>query len=117
MSRPKKKPKPLVTPAIIRRVVKTIVREFQPEKIILFGSQARGKPHWDSDLDLLIIGPSRLKPRERVFQVRRTLLPSPCPLDIFYYTPEEVAIWSQVKFSWLNMMQEEGKTIYGPKKT
>ncbi len=39
----------------IREIVNKIVKEFQTEKIILFGSYAWGKPHKDSDLDFFII--------------------------------------------------------------
>jgi len=115
MSRPKKKPQPLVTPAIIRRVVKTIVREFQPEKIILFGSQARGKPRWDSDLDILIIGESDLRPVDRSVAVRMLFLDQGFPMDIIYYTPEQVNRWKEVRGSWIHYLVHEGKVIYARK--
>lgn len=39
----------------IKEMVKRIVRQFQPEKIILFGSHARGTSRSDSDIDLLVV--------------------------------------------------------------
>ena len=41
----------------IDKMVRRIVKKFKPEKIILFGSYARGTPTRDSDVDLLIIMP------------------------------------------------------------
>jgi len=44
-----------ITPELIEYIVEKIVREIQPEKIILYGSYARGDFHKDSDVDLFII--------------------------------------------------------------
>jgi len=48
-----------ITPELIDYIVEKIVREIQPEKVILFGSYARGDFHKDSDLDLFIIKDSK----------------------------------------------------------
>ena len=45
--------------AAIRKYVNRIIERFHPEKVILFGSHAYGKPHPDSDIDLLIIMPTK----------------------------------------------------------
>jgi predicted nucleotidyltransferase len=44
---------------VIRRYARAIADEFQPDKIILFGSYAYGTPHEGSDVDLLVIMPAR----------------------------------------------------------
>lgn len=44
-----------ITPKLVQYIVDKIVREIQPEKIILFGSYARGDFNRDSDLDLFIV--------------------------------------------------------------
>lgn len=44
-----------ITPELINYIVEKIVLEIQPEKIILYGSYARGDFHKDSDIDLFII--------------------------------------------------------------
>jgi predicted nucleotidyltransferase len=51
----------------IRRYVKAMVREFAPQRVVLFGSYARGKPTEDSDVDLLVI--MNHKKRKNVEQV------------------------------------------------
>jgi len=68
-----------------------IVKEFNPEKIILFGSYAWGKPTNDSDVDLFIVKKSK-KPRiERTQEIRKFLWRDKVPMDLLVYTPEEVA--------------------------
>ena len=47
----------LIPRRTIRKFVAEIVRQFHPEKVILFGSYAYGKPTYDSDVDLLVIMP------------------------------------------------------------
>ena len=44
-----------VTEELLRQITQRIVEEFTPEKVILFGSHAWGKPHRDSDVDLLVM--------------------------------------------------------------
>jgi predicted nucleotidyltransferase len=53
-----------ITPELIQYIVQRIVQEVQPEKIILFGSYARGDFGQDSDLDLFIAveGGERIQP-------------------------------------------------------
>ena len=46
---------PNIPVAAIRRFARRIAERFQPDKIILFGSYAYGKPHEESDVDLLVI--------------------------------------------------------------
>src|SRR5213595_1045641 len=50
---------PNIPLAAIRRFARRIAERFQPDKIILFGSYAYGKPHAESDVDLLVIMPTR----------------------------------------------------------
>jgi predicted nucleotidyltransferase len=52
-----------VTKRLLHNMVQRIVARFQPEKIILFGSYAYGRPHADSDVDLLVIMESDEEPR------------------------------------------------------
>ena len=49
----------LVPMSAIRRYVRQVAARFQPDKVILFGSYARGDPSPDSDVDLLVVMPAR----------------------------------------------------------
>ncbi len=58
---------------IINKIVDKIKLQYQPEKIILFGSYAWGSPSKDSDVDIVIIKKTEQKHRQRMLTVRRML--------------------------------------------
>jgi predicted nucleotidyltransferase len=73
----------------LQEVVNRIVKEYQPEKIILFGSFAWGEPDPDSDIDLLIVKETK-NTREAARKISRLIFPRPFPMDILVYAPDEV---------------------------
>jgi HEPN domain-containing protein/predicted nucleotidyltransferase len=75
----------------IERMVQRIVKKFHPEKIILFGSQARGDARPDSDVDLLIVMPVEGSVHEKRWEIREALRPLPVPVDVIVTTPEDFA--------------------------
>lgn len=75
----------------IQRITKQIVKKYKPEKIILFGSYAWGKPTEDSDVDLFIVKNSKKKRWKREYELRLKLFGNKFPpLDLLIYTPKEV---------------------------
>ena len=74
----------------LRPAIQRIVRELAPQKIVLFGSYAYGKPSPHSDVDLLVIMETDQPHKERSWAVSRLLLPRPFPVDILVKTPDEV---------------------------
>lgn len=103
-----------ITQATIDSVVRTIVDRFQPRRIILFGSRARGDHRSDSDLDLFIemeVDPAT-PPRERSRRVRSAFSPYPCAMDLIVYTPEESAYWREAAASLPATAYREGKVLY-----
>lgn len=75
---------------IITEVVDKIKVKFQPQKIILFGSYAWGKPAEDSDIDLFLIMESHLRRDERSRMIQKIFSDRTFPLDIIVYTPKEI---------------------------
>ncbi len=73
----------------IDQLAQQIAREFKPERIILFGSNAYGAPTEDSDVDLLVITPLRSRGCQKAAEIRRKIRP-PFPLDLLVRSPEEV---------------------------
>ncbi len=71
-----------ITPELINYIVEKIVREIQPEKIILFGSYARGDFERDSDLDLFIIKDSEESSRIMRRKVEALLWGRRFPVDL-----------------------------------
>jgi len=90
---------------------KTIIRRFDPEKIILFGSYAFGNSGSESDLDLLIImntdKPSWEKSIEVTLALKHTF-----PIDILVKTPEEIDNRIIAGDFFLSHILENGKVLY-----
>jgi len=80
-----------ITPELINYIVEKIVREIQPEKIILFGSYARGDFNQDSDLDLFIIKDGKESSRVIRRKVDALLRGRKFAVDLLVRKPEEVA--------------------------
>ncbi|MBC7225858.1 MAG: nucleotidyltransferase domain-containing protein [Thermoflexales bacterium] len=81
---------PEVDAQAFRALVQRLVKALHPEKIILFGSYARGTATTDSDVDLLVVMETGDPPVERYLKVSRLLRPRPFPVDILVKTPEEI---------------------------
>jgi predicted nucleotidyltransferase len=97
----------------IEEIVKRIVDNYKPEKIILFGSYAHGIPSKDSDLDLLIVKNSSLPRYKRAGEIRKHLWGiSDIPKDIIVYTQEEIDDWKEVDEAFITSIVKKGKVLY-----
>lgn len=96
----------------IKQIAKRIEKEYQPEKIILFGSFAWGKPNESSDVDLFIIKKSNLPRRFRTTQVEKLLDYTPYPLDILVYTPQEIKKREKLNDFFVKNILERGEILY-----
>jgi predicted nucleotidyltransferase len=96
----------------IRRMVDRIVRRFDPDKIILFGSYARGDAGPDSDVDLLIVMPVAGSTRQMAVDIGVALHDIRVPKDVIVTTPEQFewrkdTIGTVERPAW-----REGKLLY-----
>lgn len=78
----------LTTDPTINSIVTSVVDKYQPQKIILFGSQAGGQPHKWSDVDLVVIKDTNKRFYDRIGEVS-ALVEHTVPIDFFVYTPDE----------------------------
>src|SRR5438067_9128770 len=95
---------------LIRRFARQVAERFQPDKIILFGSYAYGRPHADSDVDILVVMPARnqIDQAVRIDQV----IDAPFPLDLIVRTPKNLA-WRLKEGDWfLREIVAGGKVLY-----
>ena len=95
---------------VIRRYSRAIAEEFNPDKIILFGSYAYGTPNEDSDVDLLVVMPARDKHAQAV-RIRWRLA-APFPLDLLVRTPKEMAWRLAEGESFTTTIVSQGKVLY-----
>lgn len=92
--------------------IQKIVDELNPEKIILFGSYAYGKPTPHSDVDLLIVLKTTAPSKERSWKVSRLLLPRPFPVDILVKTPKEIEKALKKGDFFVQEIIRHGKVLY-----
>ena len=88
-----------------------IVREFHPDRIILFGSHARGDAGKYSDVDLLVIMPFEGHSARKAADIRIRLKPS-FPLDLVLRTPETVERRLALGDFFLQEVMEEGRVLH-----
>jgi len=95
----------------ILELSKQIAREFEPDRIILFGSYAYGNPTPDSDVDMLIILPFKGKPAEKAVEIRLSIRPT-FPVDIIARTPEKIKERIDLGDDFIREILMKGKVLY-----
>ncbi len=96
----------------IQRMVRRIVRQFRPERVILFGSHARGEAGPDSDVDLLVVMPFKGLKHHKQVEIRVALHDIRIPKDIIITTPEDFAWRKDVVGTIEYPAVREGKVLY-----
>lgn len=99
-------------PILVQRTVARLIRAFAPERIVLFGSYAKGAVHPASDVDLLVVSNLQGNP---VFHHRRARqLAADCfpPVDIVFATPDDIANAATARSPFLLSILGSGLTIY-----
>ncbi len=93
------------------RIIETLKREYDPEKIILFGSLTKDNIHEWSDIDLVIIKKTSKRMIDRILEVTQLVNPK-VGIDLFIYTPDEFAILVREKSPFIMKIVKEGKVLY-----
>jgi predicted nucleotidyltransferase len=88
-----------------------VVREFRPQKIILFGSYAYGKPTPDSDVDLLVVLPFRGNDVGKAIQIRSRCDAS-FALDLLVRKPEFITERLRERDMFIELVMNQGRVIY-----
>jgi len=97
---------------ILDEIVERILETGRPQRIILFGSRARGTARPDSDFDLLVIKESEEPRYRRSAPLYTRLADLPVEVEIMVYTPEEISAWSNVPEAFVTTAIREGKVLY-----
>lgn len=100
-----------VTQDDIRSFVEEVVRRFNPERIILFGSHASGNTSSDSDVDLLVMMDFEGRPHQQAFKIRRSVKRS-FPLDLLVRRPADVERRLRMGDFFFKEILHRGKVLY-----
>lgn len=96
----------------IQQMVRRIVREFAPDRVILFGSHARGEAGLDSDVDLLVVMSVEGSKRAKQLEIRIALQDIHVPKDIIVSRSEEFQ-WRKNTVGTIEYPAEhEGEVLY-----
>lgn len=105
-----------VTEELLDRMVRLIVKEVDPEKVILFGSRGRGDATPESDVDMVVIEArpfdgtrSRLREEARLYRVLASVR---VRKDILVYSGEDVDYWKDSLNYVLARALREGRVLY-----
>ncbi len=96
----------------IRRMVQRIKTRFHPDRIILFGSHARGDAGPDSDVDLLVVMPVKGDKRKKQVEIRLALHDINVAKDVIVTTPEDFE-WRKEAIGTIERpASREGRVLY-----
>ena len=96
----------------VESIKQQLISKYHPQKIILFGSAAKGNMTDDSDLDFLIIKDDKKDPYNRIVEVYG-LVKKNIATDFLVYTPQEFAERLKLGDPFITSILSEGKVIYG----
>jgi uncharacterized protein len=102
----------MLTSNEIDNLVQKIVARIQPQKVILFGSYAKGTATIKSDLDILVIKETDLPMAHRADDLKPMLSHTLIPVDVHIYTPEEVEEYGKEPFSFVQSILKSGKVVF-----
>ncbi len=103
---------PDVDDALYQEIVRRVVALADPEKVIVFGSRARGDHRPDSEIDLLVIKEASEPRHKRARALYGALASIPVEMDIMVYTPQEVAEWRGVEQAFITTATRERVVLY-----
>ena len=101
----------MIDQTILDNIIRRIVEVAGPEKIILFGSAARGHMNRHSDVDLLIVK-ACVHRRSLARQIRRKLYGTRMAVDVIVVTPEDVERYKDSHALIIKPALQEGRVIY-----
>ncbi len=102
----------MVDKTVLVQVKKRLVAKFRPERIILFGSQARKTADPRSDVDLLVISSFKGKRTRKMLEMDRTLRDLDYAFDIVLMTAEEYEEDRRIPGTLGRYASKEGKVLY-----
>lgn len=100
-----------ITRRTISVFARRIAKQFNPQKIILFGSYAYGNPTEDSDVDMLVIMPFKGKGAHKATEILLATDPR-FPIDLLVRTPEQIRTRIKLGDFFIREITQKGKVLY-----
>lgn len=97
---------------LLEEAIRRLVAAFDPERIVLFGSRARGEADAASDIDLLIVAETEEPVHARMGKAQRALRGLPVAADVFVCTPREAATYAGWLSHTVAVALREGRTVH-----
>jgi uncharacterized protein len=95
----------------INAFVSQVAQQFQPQRVVLFGSYAYGKPTADSDVDLLVIMPHQGHSAVQAAEIRKRIRAG-FPMDLIVRSPREIRKRLAMHDVFITEILEQGRTLY-----
>ena len=95
----------------IDKIKRSIIEKYSPEKIILFGSYAYGRPNLESDVDFLVVMQFKGRAVYKTIEILESVRPS-LPVDLIVRTPEQIKRRLSQNDFFLREVFERGKVLY-----
>lgn len=100
-----------VSEETLQEIIRRVAEVAQPEKIIMFGSAARGEMGPHSDVDLLVVR-SGVHRRKLAMQIYKHLAGVGCPVDVIVVTPEDIERYRNTPALIIRPALKEGRVVY-----
>jgi predicted nucleotidyltransferase len=99
-------------PAVLDEIVRRVVAVAHPDRIVLFGSAARGEMGPDSDVDLLVVKSGVPHRRRLAQQIHQAFFGLGVPVDVIVVTPEDIRAFSNKVGTIIEPALREGREVY-----
>ena len=96
----------------IEEIVKRIIKAVKPDKIILFGSRARGSEKPGSDIDLVVVVSGDIHRRKTAQKIYMSLIGIGCSVDVIVLKPEDLERYRNSVGVIIPEVLKEGKELY-----
>lgn len=97
---------------VLAEIIRRVVQVAQPDRIILFGSAARGEAGPDSDIDLLVVKANVESRRRLAHEIYVSLFGIAAPVDVIVVTPGDIEIYKDKLGTIIGPALREGREIY-----
>ena len=102
----------MIPQKLLEEIIHKIVRYYNPDKIIIFGSYAKDYHTQKSDIDILVLKDTDIPKYARGRELQHFFFGDVIPVDFHFYTNEEFDEEGRIEYSFAHSIQKTGKLLY-----